>query len=137
MMRVMALDVGTKTIGVAMTDPLGIMAHPVTTLSRRGVKKDVVALVDLARDRGVGEVVVGLPLELDGTEERPARLARQIGDAVHEATGWPVSYADERYSSVDAERHLIRADVSRSRRKEVIDQVAAVLILEGWLRMRG
>lgn len=133
----MALDVGTKTIGVAMTDPLGLMAHPLQTLSRQGVRKDTDALVMLGKERGVVEVVVGLPLELDGTEARSARLARQIGEAVSEAVDWPVHYVDERYTSVDAERHLIRADVSRRRRKEVIDQVAAVLILESWLRMRG
>jgi putative Holliday junction resolvase len=135
--RILALDVGTKTIGIAMTDPLCIMAHPVHTLARQGVRKDTEALVHLSRERGVDTVVVGLPLELDGTEERSARLARQIGDAVGAATQWPVHYVDERYTSVDAERHLIRADVSRQRRKEVIDQVAAVLILESWLRSRS
>ena len=137
MARIMALDVGTKTIGIAMTDPLGIMAHPLHTLSRQGVRKDTEALVRVAQEREVTEVVVGLPLELDGTEARSARLARQVGEAVREATGWPVHYVDERYTSVDAERHLIRADVSRRRRKQVIDQVAAVLILESWLRARG
>ncbi len=81
-------------------------------------------------------VVVGLPLELDGTEERSARLARQIGEALA-ASGLSVDYIDERYTSVDAERHLLRADVSRKRRKEVIDQVAAVLILETWLRQNS
>jgi putative Holliday junction resolvase len=135
--RIMALDVGTKTIGVALTDPLRIMAHPVETVSRKGVRRDVERLVSLGTEKGVDQVVVGLPLELDGTEERSARLARQVGDAVGAATGWPVDFVDERYSSVDAERHLIRANVSRRRRKQVIDQVAAVLILEGWLRLQG
>ncbi len=134
--RVMGLDVGTKTIGVAMTDPIGLMAHPVTTMSRQSVRRDSVRLLELVQERGVTHVVVGLPLELDGTEERSARLARQIGEALA-ASGLSVDYIDERYTSVDAERHLLRADVSRKRRKEVIDQVAAVLILETWLRQNS
>jgi putative holliday junction resolvase len=129
----MALDVGTKTIGVAVSDPLGMLAHPVVTLSRKGVRQDTVKIAELVTAREVGRVVVGLPLELDGTEERSARLARQIGVAVRASTGLPVGYLDERYSSVDAERQLIEADVSRERRKAIIDQQAAVLILQSFL----
>lgn len=132
--RTLALDVGTKTIGVAITDALGMMAHPLRTLSRRGVRKDTELIVAIVREREVERVVVGLPLELDGTEERSARLARQIGEAVAEAAAVPVVYVDERYSSVEAERRLIAAGVSRARRKEVIDQMAAVILLEDWLR---
>lgn len=131
--RVIALDVGTKTIGVAMTDPARILASPVTTIKRKGVRVDSERVTELIEEHGVVQVVVGMPYELDGTEARPARLARQVGEAVRERTSLPVDYMDERYTSVDAERHLIRADVSRQRRKEIIDQVAAVLILESWL----
>ena len=131
--RVLGLDVGTKTIGVAVSDGLGMLAHPVCTVSRQGVRKDVVQLAAIASERTAEAVVVGLPLELDGTEERSARLARQIGAAMREATGLPVLYVDERYSSVDAERQLIEARVGRARRKEVIDQQAAVLILQSYL----
>lgn len=132
--RTLALDVGTKTIGIAISDPLGMMAHPLRTLSRKGVRQDTAVLVELVREREVERVVVGLPLELDGTEARSARLARQIGEALAEAAGVPVVYVDERYSSVEAERRLIDAGVSRARRKEVIDQMAAVIVLEDWLR---
>ena len=131
--RVLGLDVGTKTIGVAMSDPTRMLASPVVTIARKGVKQDLQTLLQRCEGKGVDAVVVGLPLELDGTEERMAKLARQVGDAVGEATGWPVIYVDERYSSVDAERHLIAAGVSRDRRKEVIDQQAAVMILQSWL----
>lgn len=131
--RKAGLDVGTKTIGVAISDPLGMLAHPACTLSRRGVKQDVARLAPLLREREVEHVVVGLPLELDGTEARSARLARQIAEAVHTETGLPVTYVDERYTSVDAERRLIQAGVKRGRRKEVIDQEAAVLILQSFL----
>ena len=77
--------------------------------------------------------MVGLPFELDGTEERSARLARQIGKALHEATGIPVFYVDERYTSVDAERQLIQANISRDKRKRIIDQQAAIIILQSYL----
>ncbi len=133
MARVMGLDVGTKTIGVALSDPSRLLASPCTTLRRQSVRADVAALAELMAERGVGEVVVGLPLELDGTEERSARLARQVGSALKERTGVPVRYVDERFTSVDAERQLIAAGVSRARRKQVIDQQAAVLILQSFL----
>src|SRR5690606_31852415 len=83
--------------------------------------------------QGVDHVVVGLPYELDGSEARSARLARQVGDAVRERTGLPLTWIDERFTSVDAEAILLRMDVSRARRKEIIDQVAAMLILESFL----
>lgn len=132
-MRAVGLDVGTKTIGVAVTDGLGMMAHPVTTIARQGVRKDVAAIAEAITDREVGVVVVGLPLELDGTEERSARLARQVGTALGELLELPVVYQDERFTSVQAERQLISAGMSRKKRKTVIDQQAAVLILQGWL----
>ena len=135
--RVMALDVGTKTIGVAVTDPLRMFGQPVTTLGRRGVKTDVLGLLRLVEEYDPDEIVVGMPYELDGSEARSARLARQVGDALGEAVGKPVHYHDERYSSVEAERHLIGVDMSRDKRKQVIDQAAAVVILESWLREQG
>ena len=135
--RILALDVGTKTIGVAVSDPMRMFPQPVCTIRRRGVKKDTAIIEGLVTEKEVDQVVVGLPFELDGTEERSARLARQIGEAVAEATGCPVAYVDERYSSVEAERHLIASGVSRARRKEVIDQVAAVIILRSFLDGAG
>jgi putative Holliday junction resolvase len=130
--RALGLDVGTRTIGVAISDPTRMLAAPVRTLARAGVAKDVAALLVEIRARDVGHVVVGLPYELDGSESRSARLARQIGDALRDQ-GLPVTYIDERYTSVEANRALIAADVKRAKRKEVIDQAAAVLILQSWL----
>jgi len=131
--RVVALDVGTKTIGVAMSDPLGITANPVSTVSRKGVKKDVLALMALCEGRGVDTLVVGLPLELDGSEKRSAKLARQVGEALGAELRLEPVYIDERYTSVEAERALVEADLSRKKRKGVIDQAAAVLILRSFL----
>ncbi len=131
--RVMGLDVGTKTIGIAVSDPTRMLASPVRTLSRRSVREDTEQLVKIVAEQGIELLVVGLPYELDGSEMRSARLARQIGESLGARTGLPVVYVDERYSSVDAERQLIEAGMSRARRKQVIDQAAAVLILQSYL----
>ena len=136
-MKVVALDVGTKTIGVAATDPLGMLASPLVTLSRQGVKKDVAKLRTIFEERAAEAVVVGLPYELDGTEARSAKLARQIGDEVAETTGLPVHYVDERFSSVEAERRLIESGMNKKKRKGMVDQMAAVIILESWMRMQS
>lgn len=130
--RVVGLDVGTKTVGIAVCDAERRLASPVRTLARRGVRDDADRLVAIARDLEAAEAVVGLPFELDGTEGRSARLARQIGAALVER-GLVVRYVDERYTSVEANRQLIDAGLSRERRKAVIDQAAAVLILQSWL----
>jgi len=129
----MALDVGTKTIGIALSDELRLFPNPYRTLSRQGVRRDVDALQHVIEAQDVDHVVVGLPLELDGSEARSARLARQVGDAVRERSGLPVTYIDERFTSVEAEQLLIRMNVSRKRRREVIDQAAAALILQSFL----
>ena len=133
MARTIALDVGTKTIGVAVSDKLGITCTPVTTISRKGVKKDTAQITRLITEMHIEEVVVGLPYELDDTEGRSAKLARQIGEAVRDASNIPLHYVDERYSSVDAEEQLIAQNLSRKRRKAVIDQAAAMIILRSWL----
>ena len=92
--RVIALDVGTKTIGVAMSDPMRMLASPVTTIRRKGVRRDTDVIAAMIEERGVDHVVVGLPYELDGTEARPARLARQIGEEVKARTGLPLDDVD-------------------------------------------
>lgn len=133
MARAIGLDVGTKTIGVALSDEDGRLASPLRTLARKGVKTDVDALAEIVSRQQVGSIVVGLPLELEGGERRSARLARQVGDALAERTGLPARYVDERFSSVEAERRLLEAGASRARRKEVIDQAAACIVLQAWL----
>jgi putative Holliday junction resolvase len=132
---ILALDVGTKTIGVARADIVAKLASPHSTLSRQGVKKDTARLLHLVRELGVESSVVGLPYELDGTEGRSAKLARQIGEAIREASGLPVHYQDERYSTVEAEHRLKQAGVDGRKRKSVIDQAAAAVILEDFLRL--
>jgi putative Holliday junction resolvase len=132
----MGLDVGTKTVGVAISDGLGLTAQGVTVVRRKTFKADLAALKRLVAEHEVSHLVVGLPLNMDGTEGPRAEASRAFGQSLAEATGLPVDYWDERLSTVAAERALLEADVSRARRREVIDQVAASLILQGWLDAR-
>ena len=133
----MGLDVGTQTIGVAVSDGIGLLAHPVTTITRQGVRKDCEQLAALVAAREVAFLIVGMPYELDGSEARSARLARQVGEALAARTGLPAFYVDERFTSVEAERRLIDAGRSRARRKLTIDQAAAAVILQSWLDEGG
>jgi len=129
----MALDVGTKTIGMAVCGPLRLLARPLATLKRKGVNKDVARLLPLLASHDIVGLVVGLPLALDGQETRSTRLARQVGDALSAASGLPLAYHDERFSSVEAERRLLAQDMSRRKRKQRIDQAAAAVILQDFL----
>jgi len=132
-MRAMGLDVGTKTVGVAVADELGFTAQPITVIRRSNLKADLSELIRLAQDREVDRFVIGLPLNMDGSEGPRALATRKFGDALAKASSLTIIYQDERLTTVAAERSLLEADVSRSKRREVIDQVAASLILQGWL----
>lgn len=134
-MRALGLDVGSKTIGVAISDELGLAAHPVQVIARRGTVADVAKVSALIAEREISAVVVGLPLELSGAVGRRARRVRILIAALREALGAqvPVHEWDERFSTAAVERVLIDADLSRRRRKEVVDKQAAAYILQGWL----
>jgi putative holliday junction resolvase len=135
----MGLDVGSKTIGVAISDELGIAANPITTLSRRGTAADAAEVASLAARREVAAVVVGWPLELSGLVGPRARRVQVFIDALRAALpgAVPVHVWDERFSTVAAERVLLQADLSRRKRRQVIDRQAAAYILQGWLDARG
>jgi putative Holliday junction resolvase len=135
----MGLDVGSKTIGVAISDELGIAANPITTLSRRGTAADAAEVASLAARREVAAVVVGWPLELSGLVGPRARRVQVFIDALRAALpgAVPVHIWDERFSTVAAERVLLEADLSRRKRRQVIDRQAAAYILQGWLDARG
>jgi putative Holliday junction resolvase len=135
-MRTLGLDVGTKTIGVAVSDGLGLTAQALTTIRRTNLKADLAALGELAREHEASRMVVGLPLNMDGTEGPRAEASRKFADAASQALGLPVEFWDERLSTVAAERTLLEADLTRARRRQVIDQVAAQFILQGWLDAR-
>jgi putative Holliday junction resolvase len=135
-MRTLGLDVGTKTIGVAVTDGLGLTAQGVTTIRRTSLKADLAALGELAREHEATSVVIGLPLNMDGSEGPRAEASRKFADSVTQTLGLPVEFWDERLSTVAAERTLLEADLSRAKRRQVIDQMAAQFILQGWLDAR-
>lgn len=136
MPHILALDVGTKTIGIARAEVGVGFVSPLSTLSRKGVKQDCARLARICTEQGAVEVVVGLPYELDGGEGRSARLARQVGDALAALTGLPVHYQDERWSTTEAAHRLQAAGYSAREQKSRIDQAAAAVILEDWLRSR-
>ena len=133
--RVLGLDVGSKTIGVALSDELGFAAHPVETLQRQGTAADAARVRALVEDRGAVAVVVGLPLEMSGEVGPRAKRVRVLIDALRDTLGEavPVHEWDERFSTTAVERVLIEGDVSRKKRKQVIDKQAAAYILQGWL----
>ena len=132
-MRALGLDLGTKTIGLAVSDELGFTAQGLPTLERRGPRKDLEALAERVAEFSIDRFVIGLPLNMDGSEGPRADFTRKFGTSLEEVTKRPVIYWDERLTSVAAHRSLSEMDASSKKRKEVIDQVAAVLILQGWL----
>ncbi len=135
-MRVLGLDVGSKTIGVAVTDELGVCAHAVRTLTRRGTAADVAQIASVARTYATRQLVVGMPYDLEGKEGPRARRVRVLTDALSD-NGFEVELQDERFSTVEAERALLEADLSRARRKKVVDALAAQVILTAWLERRA
>ena len=132
-MRALGLDLGTKTVGIAATDELGITVQGITTLERTNMRATLAAIKALTVEYGIDRLVLGLPLNMDGSEGPRAEATRKFGAALEAATSLPVIYWDERLTTVAATRMLIDADVSRKKRREVIDQVAASFILQGWL----
>jgi putative Holliday junction resolvase len=129
----MCLDVGTRTIGIALSDPMAVVAQPAGVVRRRSLGEDVEHLSSIMRANEVGKVVVGLPKNMDGSLGESAARAKRLAQALGACTGVPVVFWDERLSTVSAERALIEADVSRRRRKGLVDSVAAAVILQGYL----
>lgn len=134
-----ALDVGDVRIGVAVSDLLGITANPRETYTRKkgDISADIAYFCDYAKREDADAFVLGLPKNMDGTEGDRARITREFGDMLNQASGIPVFYQDERLTTVSAERMLIYADVRRDKRKKVIDKVAATIILQSYLDSRS
>ncbi len=132
-MRIMGLDVGSKTIGVAVSDPLGYTAQGLTTVRRASLQADLDSLARLIREYEVDTLLVGLPLNMNGSAGPAVAAAKALGEALAEQSGLPLIYRDERLSTVAAQRVLLEGDLSRSKRKKVIDKMAAVFVLQGYL----
>lgn len=133
MRRALGLDVGDKTVGLALSDALGITAQGLDTVRRTSLQADLAAVAAVCGENSVEVLVVGLPLNMDGTEGPRAEKSRRFGDALAAKVGLPVEYQDERLTTVQAERVLLEANVSRQKRKKVIDKLAAQVILQGWM----
>lgn len=136
-MRVAALDVGEARIGVAVSDELGITAQGIGVVRRVGGRRDLEALRTLLAPYEPERLVVGLPLSMNGTEGPAAVKVRAFAEQAAAHLQLPLEFQDERLTTVAAERVLLEADMSRRRRKDVVDQVAASLILQGWLARRS
>ena len=131
------LDLGTKTIGVAVSDGLRSVASPLTVIRRQKFTLDAAELLRIAAERGLAGLVLGLPRNMDGTEGARAQSTRAFARNLERLTPLPLGFWDERLSTVAAERALLEADASRRKRAEVIDQVAAAYILQGVLDRLG
>ncbi|MFW5649088.1 MAG: Holliday junction resolvase RuvX [Candidatus Alkaliphilus sp. MAG34] len=134
MSRIMGLDVGDKTIGVALSDPFGWTAQGLKTVQRVGIKKDLQKLAEIINKYNVNKIVVGLPKNMDGTIGHQGQKILEFNEKLDEKfNNIEIIQWDERLTTAAAERTLIEADVSRKKRKNVIDKMAAVYILQGYL----
>ena len=135
--RVLALDLGKRRIGLALSDELGITAQGLETLERTNLREDLARLGKLASDREVGLFLLGNPLHMSGQEGRGASLAREFGRRLEGATGIPVQFWDERLTTVQAQRVLRESGVSIEKRAKAVDRLAAVILLESFLDSRN
>ena len=135
--RVLGLDVGSRRIGIAVTDPLGITAQGLETLQRRNKRYDFDQLGRVIRHYGVKEIVVGLPLRMSGAEGTQSEKMRVFAEELRKKFRLPVHLYDERLTSAEANRFLRETDLSIEKRGKAVDRMAAVLILQGWMERRA
>jgi len=134
----MGLDLGDRTIGISVSDTRRVVASPLRTMRRGKFAADAAELLRIAAERGIGGIVLGLPLNMDGSEGPRCQATRAFARNLGRLTDLPIGFWDERLSTVAAERALLAADTSRKRRSQVIDHVAAAYILQGMLdRLRN
>lgn len=137
-MRIMGLDVGERTIGIAVSDPLGWTAQGLDTIRRKGnLDDDINGLKKIIADYEVEQIVVGLPKNMNNTLGPSAVRSKEMADIILKETGLPIEMWDERLSTMAAEKTLLEGNVSRAKRKTVIDKMAAVIILQNYLDFRG
>jgi len=135
--RILALDLGKKRIGLALSDPLGISAQGLDTLQRSTIREDIAALATIARDHQVQLVLLGHPLNMRGDEGRQAFYTRDFAQRLTERTGLVVRFWDERLTSKEAERVLKQSGISIEKRAKAIDRLAAVILLASYLDAGG
>jgi putative Holliday junction resolvase len=135
--RLLGLDLGAKTIGLALSDPALTVASPIATIKRTKFTADANALLKIAGERGVGGLVIGLPLNMDGSEGPRCQSTRQFAANLLKMKDLAILFWDERLSTMAVERAMIAHDVTRARRDKVVDQAAAAFILQGALDALG
>lgn len=135
--RILALDLGKRRIGLALSDELGITAQGLKTLERTNLRTDLAALAALAAERNVSLILVGNPLHMSGREGRQAEYVREFAGKLSGRTGLPVEFWDERLTTVEANRVLRSSGISIEKRARAVDQLAAVLLLESYLDARA
>ncbi len=132
-MRYLGIDFGTKRIGLAISDEMGIIAGKYDTLQSKGLKRDIECIKGIIEKEKIEKVVIGLPKNMDGSLSETAQKVGDFAKGIRKLTGIPVETWDERLSSISAEKVLIKGDVRRNKRKRVIDQLSAVIILQNYL----
>lgn len=132
-MRIMGLDIGSRTIGVAVSDELGITAQGLKTIRRTSREADFDEITKIINEFQIGKIVVGLPKNMNGTLGKQAEIVLQWIKSLKEEVLLPVETWDERLSTVEASKVLLEADVSRKKRKKALDKLAAVIILQGYM----
>lgn len=135
--RLIGLDIGERRIGVAVSDEMNIVALPERVIERRNLEDDLRALSDLAQEKRARRFIVGLPIRLDGSQGKEAQRVAEFARKLAQRADIPVEMSDERFSTKQAERHLIKSDVKRKRRRQVIDKIAAQIILQSYLDAHG
>ena len=132
-MRILGLDMGSKTIGVALSDPLGWTAQGITTIRRTKKEQDLEEVNKICNEYGVETIVVGLPKNMNGTIGEAGEKALEFAELLKEKTELPIEMWDERLTTVAAHRAMLEADLSRNKRKKIVDKIAATYILQGYL----
>ena len=138
--RIMGLDYGSKTVGVAVSDGLGLTAQGVEIIRRKDenkLRQTLARIEELALEYEVGEIVLGLPKHMNGTEGERVALTEEFKEKLERRTGLPVTLWDERLTTVAADRIMMEAGVRRENRREYVDKIAATLILQGYLDSRS
>ncbi|OOM81478.1 putative holliday junction resolvase [Clostridium puniceum] len=134
-MRILGLDVGSKTIGVAVSDPLGYTAQGITTIRRTNRGKDIEEIKKIRDEYNAEVIVIGLPKNMNGTIGSSGEIIMAFGKLIEEELKIEIKFWDERLTTVAAHKAMLEADLSRSKRKKIVDKVASTYILQGYLDM--
>jgi putative Holliday junction resolvase len=136
-MRILGLDIGDRTIGVAVCDPLGLTAQGITTVKRKSVVLDIEEISKICKEYGVETIVSGLPKNMNGTIGPQGEKVQRFCEELKDTLNLPIKMWDERLTTVAANRAMLEGDLSRSKRKKIVDKIAATFILQGYLDSLG